>query len=66
MEQTQYLEITSSRRNRKEYPLPAQFEIPLSQSGQKLPIEALDPVSVACSEVQWLGNTFNDSNQRLF
>lgn len=59
MEQTQYLEITSSRRNRKEYPLPAQFEIPLSQSGQKLPIEALDPVSVACSEVQWLGNTFN-------
>lgn len=59
MEQTQYLEITSSRRNRKEHPLPAQFEIPLSQSGQKLAIEALDPVSIACSDVQWIGNTFN-------
>jgi hypothetical protein len=65
MEQTQYLEITSSRRNRKEHPLPAQFEIPLSQSGQKLAIEALDPVSISCSDVQWLGNTFNARQSAL-
>ena len=43
MEQTQYLEITSSRRNRKEHPLPAQFEIPLSQSGQKISYRSIGP-----------------------
>ncbi len=59
MEQTQYLEITSARRNRNDYPLPAQFEVPLSQSGQKLAIYAVDPVSIASAEAQWLGQTFN-------
>lgn len=59
MEQTQYLEITSARRNRNEYPLPAQFEVPLSQSGQKLAIDAVDPVTIASAEAQWLGQTFN-------
>ena len=59
MEQTQYLEITSSRRNRNQYPLPAQFEVPLSQSGQKLAIDAVDPVTIASAEAQWKGQTFN-------
>ena len=59
MEQTQYLEITSARRNRNEYPLPAQFEVPLSQSGQKLALDAVDPVTIASAEAQWLGQTFN-------
>ena len=59
MEQTQYLEITSARRNRNEYPLPAQFEVPLSQSGQKLAIDAVDPVTIASAEAQWIGQTFN-------
>lgn len=59
MEQTQYLEITSARRNRNEYPLPAQFEVPLSQSGQKLAVDAVDPVTIASAEARWLGQTFN-------
>ena len=59
MEQTQYLEITSARRNRNEYPLPAQFEVPLSQSGQKLAINSVDPVSIAAAETRWKANSFN-------
>lgn len=59
MEPPQYLEITSARRNRKEYPLPSNFEVPLSQSGQKTAENSLDPVSLASYEIRWCGNTFN-------
>lgn len=59
MEQTQYLEITSERRNRNEYPLPSQFEVPLSQSGHKLAINSVDPVSLAAAETRWKTLSFN-------
>jgi len=59
MEPIQYLEITSSRRNRNTDPLPSSFEAPISQSGQKLGLNALDPVCLSTSELQWKSNTFN-------
>ena len=59
MEQIQYLEINSSRRNRNLNPLPGHFEVPLSQSGQKQAIEALDPVTLAAPQLQWIGQNFN-------
>ena len=59
MEPTQYLEITSARRNRNENPLPSDFDIPLSQSGQKSAIDALDPVCLAAPLLQWQSNNFN-------
>lgn len=65
MEQTQYLEITSTRRNRKEDPLPASFEVPLSQSGQKLAHNALDPVSIASFDYRWQGHAFNAKDNAL-
>ena len=61
MEQTQYLEITSGRRNRNLNSLPGFFEVPLSQSGQKQAIQALDPVSLASSQLEWTGYSFNIS-----
>lgn len=62
MEQTQYLEITSSRRNRNENPLPSFFDIPLSQSGQKTGIDAVDPVCLATPILQWQSYNFNMLN----
>lgn len=62
MESTQYLEITSARRNRNENPLPSDFDIPLSQSGQKSAIDALDPVCLAAPLLQWKSNNFNMLN----
>lgn len=59
MEPMQYLEITSARRNRNENHLPSQFEIPLSQSGQKSGENALDPVSLGSYELLWESNSFN-------
>jgi hypothetical protein len=59
MEQTQYLEITSGRRNRNLNPLPSNFEVPLSQSGQHDAYNSVDPVSLAAPQVQWNGNYFN-------
>jgi len=59
MEQTQYLEITSGRRNRNLNSLPGFFEVPLSQSGQKQAIQALDPVSLAASQLEWTSYAFN-------
>ena len=62
MEQTQYLEITSARRNRNENPLPSFFDIPLSQSGQKSAINAVDPVCLATPILQWQSYNFNMLN----
>jgi hypothetical protein len=59
MEQIQYLEITSSRRNRNQDRLSSSFEIPLSQSGQKQALDALDPVCLSAAKNRWTGNSFN-------
>ena len=50
-----YLEIDSTFRNRNLWPLPGNFEIPISQSGNKNAINASDPVcdsSIKCAKWQ--------------
>jgi hypothetical protein len=56
---TQYLEFDSTYRDRGQWKLPAEFEIPIEQSGVKHPSNALDPVSLASIIEQWSGNNFN-------
>ena len=46
MSNTRYLEIDSTYRNRNDWPLPANFEVPISQTGRKNIYNALDPVSL--------------------
>jgi len=60
MSNTRYIELDSRFRNRKEWPNPAEFEIPISQSGIKGAVDALDPVSLAASigGGGWTGNRF--------
>ena len=47
MSNTRYIEFDSQYRNRNEWPKPAEFEIPISQSGTRDRFNALDPVSDA-------------------
>lgn len=55
-----FLEVDSSFRDRKEWPNPAEFEIPLSISGRNAnSLTAVDPVSTAAPLVSWRGNTFD-------
>ena len=49
MSNTRYIEIDSTYRNRTDWPLPANFEIRLAQSGTKGKLDALDPVSLSYS-----------------
>ena len=54
-----YLEIDSSFRDRNLWPLPGNFEIPISQTGNKNAINASDPVcdsSIKCAK--WQMNRF--------
>lgn len=57
-----YLEVDSSYRDRTKWPLPGQFEIPVTQSGVKGKLEALDPVCLSSSIISWMGNNFVYSN----
>ena len=59
MSNTRYIEFDSTHRNRNEWPSPAEFEIPISQSGRKGQQDALDPVSQAATAFSWKGNNFN-------
>ena len=59
MSNTRYIEVDSRFRNRNEWPNPAEFEIPISQTGKRGAVDALDPVSDAASLVQWTGNRFS-------
>ena len=54
-----YLEIDSSYRNRKLWPSPSKFDIPVSVSGRKHAKDASDPVSQTSTIVQWKSNSFN-------
>jgi hypothetical protein len=54
-----YLEIDSSYRNRKLWPSPSNFDIPVSVNGRKNPKDASDPVSQTSTIVQWKCNAFN-------
>ena len=59
MSNTRYLEIDSTYRNRNDWPLPCQFEIPISQTGRKNINNALDPVSISVPLQVWTSNNFN-------
>lgn len=54
-----YLELDSSWRDRSRWPLPGQFEIPISQSGTKGRNDALDPVALSAPITSWTGNRFS-------
>ena len=61
MSNNRYLEIDSTFRNRNEWPLPGEFEVPISQSGRKLKDDALDPVSVSVPIETWTSNNLNNA-----
>jgi hypothetical protein len=56
-----YLEVDSSYRNRNEYPLPSQFVVNISQTGEKKKEAALDPVSDAAPILAWNNNFIQDT-----
>lgn len=53
-----YLEVDSTFRNRNLWPLPASFELIISQSGQKSAIDAIDPVSLSSPIQSFTSNLF--------
>jgi len=59
MSNNRYLEFDSTYRNRNEWPLASQFQIPISQSGRKNQINALDPVCLAIPIMTWTSNNLN-------
>lgn len=58
MSNIRYLEIDSTYRDRTLWPLPGQFEIPISQTGRKGKLDAVDPVSAAAPVNAWKSNQF--------
>ena len=59
MSNPRYLEVDSTYRNRNEYPQAGRFVVPISQTGRKGPIDAVDPVSEAGAENVWVANAFD-------
>lgn len=51
-----YIDITSANRDRNIWPLPSEFEIPLSQSGIKSKEQSVDPVSLSSPLFSWTSN----------
>ena len=62
MSNTRYLEIDSTYRNRNDWPLPANFEVPISQTGRKNIDNAVDPVSLSVPLEVWTSNNLNLKN----
>jgi hypothetical protein len=56
MSNSRYLEFDSSYRNRNEWPLASEFQIPISQSGRKNQSNALDPVCLSTPIMTWTSN----------
>lgn len=61
MSNTRYLEIVSTYRNRKLYPLPADFQVLISQSGIRDKQHAYDPVSNAAPQLIWIPNELDNN-----
>lgn len=59
MSNHRYLELNSQYRDRVRWPLPGQFEVPISQSGTKSRNDAIDPVSLAAPITSWTSNEFD-------
>ena len=62
----EYLDIDSSYRNRNLWPLPGQFEIPISQTGDKGKGYALDPVCLSEPVAVWSCNGLTTSQASTF
>jgi hypothetical protein len=60
MSNYRYLEVDSRFRDRTLWPQPSNFDIPISQTGRKGFMEALDPVSKAATIINWTSNRFNN------
>jgi hypothetical protein len=60
MSNYRYLEVDSRFRDRTLWPQPSNFDIPISQTGRKGFMEALDPVSNAATIINWTSNRFNN------
>ena len=60
MSNPRYLEVDSTYRNRNEWPLAADFQIPISQTGRKGIKDAVDPVSESASLKVWESNRFDN------
>ena len=58
MSNIRYLEIDSTYRNRNDWPLPGNFEVPISQTGRKNITNAVDPVSLSVPLQAWSSNDF--------
>ena len=50
----QYLEIDSTYRDRNQFPYPGQFDVIISQTGQKNKLTAINPVSLASPVVTYI------------
>ena len=59
MSNNRYLEFDSTYRNRNEWPLASEFQIPISQSGKKGQLDSLDPVCVSAPIMVWTSNFVN-------
>ena len=59
MSNARYLEVDSTYRNRKEWPQAAKFVVPISQTGRKGSVDAVDPVSEAAAEITWTADAFD-------
>ena len=59
MSNARYLEIDSTYRDRKEWPLAADFIMPISQTGRKGKLEAFDSVSDSATITVWKSNQFD-------
>lgn len=58
MSNARYLEIDSTYRNRNEWPDAGDFVVPISQTGRKGPLDAVDPISDSAAETTWVANAF--------
>ena len=63
---SEYLDIDSSYRNRNLWPIPGQFEIPISQTGDKGKGYALDPVCLSEPVAVWSCNGLTTSQPTTF
>lgn len=61
MSNARYIEIDSTYRDRTTWPSPANFEVLISQTGRKGPLNAVDPVSLGMPITCWTAGRF-DSN----
>lgn len=54
-----FLELDSTFRNRQKWPLPAEFEVPVSQTGRNTQINMIDPVCPSLPINTWTGASFD-------